>query len=117
MNTALWMAQVFAALVFTVTGAAKLLLPRERLATRMHWAAAWPRWRVKLLGLAELAGAAGLVVPTVTGIAPVLVPAAALCLAALMGGAVQTHRQLREGVAPAVVVGALCLLIAAGRLG
>jgi hypothetical protein len=39
----------------------------------------------------------------------------ALCLAALMAGAVRTHRRLAESAMPAVVVGVLCVGIAAGR--
>ena len=116
MTTTLWAIQILLALLFTLTGTAKLVFARERLAPKMHWAAAWPRWRIKLLGLAEVAGAAGLVLPAATGIAPVLTPIAALSLAALMAGAVRTHQRLGEGLVPAVVVGLLCVAIAAGRL-
>ena len=116
LNTALWIAQLFVAVVFSLAGASKLSLPRERLAKRMHWAEAWPRGRIKLLGLAEIAGAVGLVVPAATGIAPVLTPIAAACLCVLMVGAVRTHRQLGEGFVPAAVIAALCVAIAAGRV-
>ncbi len=116
MNTLLWSAQIFAALVCLITGTTKLVIPREKLATRMHWAAQWPPWRIKLLGLAEVAGAAGLILPAATGIAPLLTPIAAVCLALLMAGAVVTHQRLHENAAPAVVVGMLCLGIAVGRL-
>ena len=116
MNVALWTAQILVAIVIVLTGVVKLTLPRERLALKMHWAGSWPRWRIKLLGLAEVAGAVGLVVPAATGIAPVLTPIAALCVAMLMAGAVQTHRRLGESFVPAVVVGVLCLAVAAGRL-
>jgi hypothetical protein len=116
LNAALWVAEGFVALVMALTGTAKVVLPREALAKRMHWAATWPPWRIKVLGLAELAGAVGLVVPRATGIAPVLTPIAALCLAALMAGAVRTHQRLGEGFLPAAVIGALCVGIAAGLL-
>ena len=116
MNVALWVVQGLLTAVFLLTGTAKLVLPREVLEKRMHWAAAWPRWRIKLLGLAEVAGAVGLVVPGVMGVAPVLTPIAALCLAVLMVGAVGTHRRLGESAVPAVVIGALCLLVGAARL-
>jgi uncharacterized membrane protein len=116
MNIALWVAQGFVALVVTLTGTAKLFVAREQLARRMHWAATWPRERIKLLGLAEVAGAVGLVLPTATGIAPVLTPIAALCLAFLMAGAIRTHRRLGESFLPALLVGFLCFGIAAGRL-
>jgi hypothetical protein len=116
LNATLWIADGFVAFVTALTGTAKVVLPRETLATRMHWAGAWPRWRIKLLGLAELAGAVGLVVPRATGIAPALTPIAALCVAALMVGAVRTHRRLGEGFVPAAVIGALCVGIAGALL-
>jgi hypothetical protein len=114
-NGGLFIAQGLLAGVFTLAGGAKLLVPRDVLQERMHWAASWPRWRVKLLGLAEVLGAIGLVVPSKTGIAPMLTPVAAFCLAILMVGAIETHRRLGERVMPAVIVGALCLLVAAGH--
>jgi len=116
LNTSLWIAQWLAAVTFTLTGALKVTFPREKLAPRMHWAAEWPRGRIKLLGLAELLGAVGLVAPQVTGIAPLLTPLAAVCLAALMAGAARTHRRLGESPVPPVVIGAVCLCVAAGRL-
>jgi uncharacterized membrane protein len=115
LNSTLFIAQGLLAGVFTLTGAVKLLVPREKLQRRMHWAASWPRGRIKLLGLAEVLGAIGLVVPSGTGIAPLLTPLAALCLAILMVGAIETHRRLGERVLPAVIVGALCLLVAVGH--
>jgi DoxX-like family len=115
-NTLLWIGQGLLATLFALTGAIKLIVPRERLQVRMHWARTWPRWRIRLLGLAELAGAIGLVLPRATGIAPLLTPVAAACLAVLMIGAAQTHRQLRESPLPAAVVGLLCLGLAAALL-
>jgi hypothetical protein len=115
MNQLLWTAQVLVAVVMLLTGSIKLLLDREQLAKRMHWAASWPRERIKLLGLAEIAGAFGLIVPWATHIATVLTPIAAACLAVLMVGAVATHVRLRENPLPAVIVLVLCAAIAAGR--
>ena len=58
----------------------------------------------------------GLVVPGATGIAPALTPVAALCLVVLMAGAIATHGRLGERFLPAVIVGALCLLVGLTRL-
>jgi DoxX-like family len=116
MNIALWVAQGFAALVFFLTGALKVVAPREKLAEKMHWATTWPPGRIKLLGLAEVAGAIGLVLPAALHIAPVLTPVAAVCLAVLMLGAVQTHRRFHESFVPALVLVLVCVAIAAGRL-
>ncbi len=90
-STVAWVAQGFVALVMTLAGMAKLMVPRAQLARRMHWAATWARGRIKLLGLAEVAGAVGLIVPMATGIAPVLTPMAAVCVAVLMAET-QGHR-------------------------
>ena len=57
MNIALWVAQGFAALVFHLTGSLKVVSPKESLVDKMHPAATWPPGRIRLLGLAELAGA------------------------------------------------------------
>jgi DoxX-like family len=116
LNVVLWVVQGLLAGVFLLTGTTKLVLPREVLEKRMHWAASWPRWGIRLLGLAEVAGAVGLVVPGATGVVPVLIPIAALCLAVLMLGAAGTHRRLGESVVPPLLVGALCLLVGAARL-
>jgi hypothetical protein len=116
MNLVLWIAQALMALLFMVTGTLKLVVPREKLAPKMRWAADWPRERIKLLGLAEVAGAMGLVLPLATGLAPWLTPLAGLCLALLMAGAIRTHRQLREPFVPAVVCATVCVAIAVAAL-
>jgi hypothetical protein len=115
LSTLVWIAQVAVAALFALAGTVKLVLSREQLAPKMHWAAGWPRERIKLLGLAEVAGAVGLVAPAATGIATALTPVAAVCLAVLMMGAVRTHQRLGESFVPAVVLGVLCLGIAAGH--
>jgi len=115
MNSGLWVLQIVLAVAFGLAGSMKVVVRREQLARRMHWANDWPRSRIKLLGLAEVAGAVGVVAPMATGLAPVLTPLAAVCLAVLMVGAVRTHQRLRESVAPAGILGALCVFVAVGR--
>ncbi len=115
MNPTLWAAQILMALLFALAGTIKLVVPREKLESKMHWAATWPRGRIKLLGLAEVAGALGLVLPMAMSIAPLLTPVAALCLAALMVGAIRTHQQLGEKFLPAAISAVLCIAVAVGR--
>ena len=115
MNIALWVAQGFAALVFLLTGTLKMATPKEKLAQKMHWAATWPPGRIKLLGLAEVAGAIGLVLPAALHIAPALTAIAAACLAVLMLGAVQTHRRFHESAVPPLALLIVCVAIALGR--
>lgn len=83
----------------------------------MPWATTWTDANVKLLGLAQVLGAVGLIVPTATGILPILTPIAALCLAIVMGGAIKTHVDRKEAFIPPAVFLAFALFVAVARLG
>ncbi|MFO0748497.1 MAG: DoxX family protein [Myxococcota bacterium] len=117
MNILLWILQVVAAIGVAAPGVAKLVLPREALVKRppMAWAKDFSDGQVKLVGLVEVVGALGLVVPWATGILPVLTPIAAACLALIMAGAIAIHLRRKESATPAVVLGAMCVVIAVGR--
>lgn len=119
MDTALWVCQGIGAAVFLMAGATKLLVPKERLAPMMGYVNDFTQGQVRLIGLAEVLGAIGLVLPMWLGIAPVLTPVAAVALAVLMAGAVQTHVRRGEGpmTVPPIVLLALCVFIAYGRFG
>lgn len=117
MNTIIWSLSGLLAFAFVAAGALKVVTPRLKLAEKMKWAASWSDANVKLLGLAEVLGAVGLIAPVLTGILPILTPVAALCLAFLMGGAVKTHLDLKEPFAPAAILGLLCLVVAGARFG
>jgi hypothetical protein len=113
----IWVIQVVLALVFGATGAMKLARSKAQLAATPHmgWVNAIPEAQIRLLGLAELLGAVGLVAPTLTGIAPFLTRLAAVCLASLMGGAVATHVMRREPAAVSTVVAVLTIAVATLR--
>ena len=74
MNVALWIVQGVLAVAMLGAGGLKVVTPRTKLAEKMKWASSWSDTNVKLLGLAEVAGAVGLVVPWLTGIVPILTP-------------------------------------------
>ena len=96
-NTWLWILAGFLAAIFAGTGLLKLTTPRERLVEAgLGWAGDFSQEQIRLLGIAELLGAVGLVVPPLVGVVPVLVPVAAVCLAALMLGATVVHIRRRE---------------------
>ena len=86
------------ALVALVAGVTKTFVPKEKLAG--HHGGEWTRDAgagfVRTLGVLELLAAAGLVLPTVLGIAPALVPVTALCWVLLMIGAMITHGRLGQ---------------------
>lgn len=117
MSLALWVAQGVVAFAMLAAGGLKLITPRVKLAEKFKWAASWTDTNVKLLGLAEVFGAAGLIVPSLTGFLPVLTPVAAVCLLVLMAGAVKTHLDLKEPPFAPAVLALLCLFVALGRFG
>ena len=119
MNAALWTVAAVLAAVFLVAGLNKLLIPREKLgkAPGGGWALDFTPGFIKLLGTLEILGAAGLILPSVLHIAPVLVPVAATCLAALMTGATVVVLRRREYLHVVVDLTylALALFLAIGR--
>lgn len=117
MGLALWIASGFLALAMVAAGAMKLAIPRVKLMERMHWARTWNDGAVKLLGLAEVLGGIGLVVPQATGIVPILTPVAAACLVVLMVGAVKTHIDLKEPVVAPCILALVGVFVALGRFG
>ena len=76
------------------------------LASGMGWVKNVHSALVKLVGLVEVLGALGLILPLATGIAPILTPIAAVGLAVTMLGAVITHAILK-GSAKAAMMSAL----------
>lgn len=120
METALWTAQVLLAAIFLATGLTKLTQPRAQLAAGpMSWAADVTDAEFRAVGLLEVLGALGLVLPGALGIAPVLTPVAAVGLALTMVGAIATHVRMGETdrLAVPIVLLALTLFVAIERFG
>jgi hypothetical protein len=121
MNVALWIAATLLALVALAGGITKTFVPLEKLS--QHDGAAWTRGvspaLVRTLGVLEVLAAIGLVLPAVTGVAPVMVPITAACWVVLMVGAMRTHGRLGQGklVLVNVVYLALAVFVVVGRFG
>ncbi len=117
MNLALWIAQGLLAAAFAMAGLMKTFRPKAALAKNMGWVEDFSPGLVKAIGVLELLGAFGVVLPWALGIAPVLTPIAALGLMLLMDGAVVVHVRRREPplMVPAMVLGLLATFVAAGR--
>jgi uncharacterized membrane protein YphA (DoxX/SURF4 family) len=96
MDLALWITAGLLAAVFLLAGANKVFIPREKLAKAPGggWVLDFSAGFVKALGALEILGAVGLILPALLGIAPVLVPLAAVGLATIMvGAAIVTYRR------------------------
>lgn len=84
LNIGLWVVQVLLALLFLWAGGMKLVLPLEKLAGPVHL----PGLFVRFIGLAEVLGGIGLLLPGLLRIRPVLTSWAAAGLVIIMIGAV-----------------------------
>lgn len=116
MIIAYWIVAGLAAVVFLAAGLMKLARPKEALKTSgLAWVEDFPAPIVKLIGVAEVVGAIGLILPALTGISPLLSPIAATCLGILMIGAVVVHIRRKE--APWMQLGLAVLAFAAAILG
>ncbi|SEG91143.1 DoxX-like family protein [Actinacidiphila yanglinensis] len=121
MNLALWVIAGLLAAVFLAGGLIKATQPQRKLAAAPGggWAGDVSGSTVKAIGALEVLGAAGLVLPAVTGTAPILVPLAAACLALMMVAAAVVHLRRHEArvIAVNIVYFALAVLVAWGRFG
>jgi uncharacterized membrane protein len=119
-ETALWIVQALLAAIFLITGMTKLTQPRQKMAAGpMRWAADVTDTQFRTIGLLEVLGAIGLILPAALGIAPLLVPLAAVGLVLTMIGAIHVH--VRHGetdrLAVPIVVLALALFVAVQGFG
>jgi uncharacterized membrane protein len=110
MNVAVWVLQILLALAFLLAGMTKVSQPRQKLAASMGWVEDFSDTGVRTIGVLEILGGVGLLLPAVTGVATVLVPLAAVGLALLMVLAAATHR--RRGELPMIGINAVLLLLA-----
>jgi uncharacterized membrane protein YphA (DoxX/SURF4 family) len=113
MNIALWIVQVLLALMFLFAGGTKLVMSAEQMAAmgspnQIHLSGLF----LKFLGVVEVLGALGLVLPGLFRTRTVLTPLAAAGLFIIMVGAV-VITIMGEGVGQTVVVPFVCALLSA----
>ena len=119
MNVALWIIAGLLAVAFLASGAVKLIQSKEKLSADWGWVEDFSAGSIKAIGALEVLAAVGLILPAALGIAPVLVPLAAVGLVLLMVGAFIAHVRRREpqGIAMTLVLLALTVFVAWGRFG
>jgi uncharacterized membrane protein YphA (DoxX/SURF4 family) len=116
MNIVAWILQIVLAVAFLAAGGMKLARPKPALVSAgMGYAEDYTDSNIKLIGAIEVIGAIGLIVPWLTGIAPILTPTAAVGLALVMAGAVVVHIRRKEQFVPPLVLGVLALVVAVLR--
>jgi hypothetical protein len=117
LHIGLWVAQGLLAAAFLMTGGMKVSAPIEQLAAQMPWVTGAMGGAVRFIGVVELLGALGLILPAATRIMPKLTPLAASGLLTVMALASMTH--ISRGEYPMIVanlvLGGLAAFIAWGR--
>ena len=118
MDTALWILQAIMAAVYLSAGIIKLFLEKDKLEKQFSWVKEFNRFSLKIIGGLEILGAFGLVLPEVTGIVPVLTPAAALGISLIMIMATIFHNRRKEmdSVVITQLLFVIALFIAYGRI-
>lgn len=118
LSASLWLAQVLLCAIFGMAGVMKSTMPMPYLAQKLAWTGALPPSMVRLIGVSELAGALGLIVPAITRIKPMLTPLAAASLVLVMILAAAFHISRGElGALPITATfGLLAAFVAWGRL-
>jgi uncharacterized membrane protein YphA (DoxX/SURF4 family) len=114
MNIALWIIQVLLALLFLFAGAMKLIMPIEEMTKQMP--VAIPGLFLRFIGVCEVLGGLGLILPGLLRIKTWLTPLAAVSLVILMIGAMAFSLMIGVTAAiPALVTGLLAASVAYGR--
>ena len=118
MNIALWIMQVLLAVVFLMAGAFKATQTKEKVVEGgLNSLEAMSPNTIRTIGILELLGALGVVLPMLTGILPWLTPLAAAGLALTMVGAIMTHLRRSEypNAAINLVLMGMALFVVYGR--
>ena len=109
MNVVLWIVQVVLAGMFIMAGVTKAFRYEQARAS-LPWVKDVPRGLTTFIGVSELLGGLGLLLPALTGVLPWLSPLAAAGLALVMLLAIGFHARRREG--PAIGFNAVLLVLA-----
>ena len=111
LHITLWIAQVILAAMFLMSGFMKVSQPIDQLSKMLPWTAQVAEGLVRFIGVAEILGALGLILPSLLRIQPKLTPIAAVGLALVMLFAAAFH--ISRGETPAIGMNFVLIAIAA----
>lgn len=117
LSIALWVVQVLLAALYIMAGSSKLFQPIAELAKMLPWATEMPAGMVRFIGLSELLGGIGLLLPSLLRIQPQLTPMAAIGLAVVQLLATGFHISRGETsvIGVNILFMALAVFVAWGR--
>ncbi|MFM7644851.1 MAG: DoxX family protein [Sphingomonadales bacterium] len=116
LHISLWIAQILLALAFGMAGFMKIAMPVEELAKNgMSFVSDYGVGTVRFIGISEVLGALGLILPAALRIKPFLTPLAALGIAIIMVLATNYHVTHSEPFTPTIILFLLASFVAWGR--
>jgi uncharacterized membrane protein YphA (DoxX/SURF4 family) len=118
LNVGLWIGQMFLAIVFVYSGAMKSTKTEQELvAMGQTGVENLSGSLIRFIGVSEILGAAGIILPWLTGIVPVLTPVAATSLGTIMILAAIVHFRRNEKTTAMLNLSILlvCAFVAYGR--
>ena|SRR6218665_196021 len=96
MNTILWIGQCVLCAVFAMAGWGKISSSKQQHIADGHIQSDASVIPIRILGVLEWLGCIGIIVPSFTGIFPVLTPIAAICFALIMASGLIIHTRRKE---------------------
>ena len=114
MNAVLWIVQALLAALFLFAGSMKFIMPIEEMTKQMP---SMPGWFLRFIGVVEILGGLGLILPGLLRIKPGLTPLAAAGLVVVMIGATVIGFVIgpASGALIPLVAGVLAAFVAYGR--
>jgi uncharacterized membrane protein YphA (DoxX/SURF4 family) len=105
MNIVFWIVTTLVTLGFLALGTMKLTQPKEKIAAQLKWVEDFDQNTVRGIGLLEVLGAIGLILPQLTDILPWLSSVAAVGLILTVIGGATVHIRRKESIASNIVFG------------
>ena len=113
MTTTIWILKGIIALIFTFTGITKIFLPKAKLLARgMKGLTDLDEDQIKVVGLLEVIGVIGLILPGLLNFGIVVSAVSALGLSLTMIVAGWINFKLRLSIIPNILIFIICILIA-----
>lgn len=117
LNIIIWTVQTVLALVFLLVGSAKIFMPIQELSSQMFFVTDVPKMLTRFIGIAEVLGGLGLILPSIFQVKPFLTPLAALGLLTIMILAIGFHIYRGEYIMIGfnMLIGAIAIYVAWAR--
>lgn len=119
MNTVLWILQSLVAIVFFYSGVNKSIYPEQKLVAKGQTGVdGLPAGLIRFIGISEILGAVGIILPLLLHIFPILTIISAICFAVIMipAGIIHYKRHEPKNVLTNCVIFIMCVFIVYGRI-